>query len=192
MFFRKKASESDEEWIRKYNETGDPEFLASLYSRYIPMVYGVCLKYLKNREDSQDAVMHIYEKLSAEARLSEVKNFKVWLYVLVKNHCLMQLRKKNTIILDNSAVVAMENQLFVHPLDEDNHEGDLLKLEYCLSQLKDLQERCVRLFYYDKKCYREISEMVDCDLNAVKSHIQNGKRNLKICMQEDHEKEGRA
>ncbi|MCC5932133.1 MAG: sigma-70 family RNA polymerase sigma factor [Cyclobacteriaceae bacterium] len=192
MFFRKKVGKSDEDFIRKYTETGDPEFLASLYSRYIPMVYGVCLKYLKNREDSQDAVMHIYEKLSAEKRLGDVKNFKVWLYVLVKNHCLMQLRKKNTIYLDNSAFASVENQMYVHPLDEENHEGDLLKLEYCLTQLKNLQERCVRLFYMEKKCYREIAELIDCDLNAVKSHIQNGKRNLKICMQQDHEKEGQA
>jgi RNA polymerase sigma-70 factor (ECF subfamily) len=39
------------------------------------------------------------------------------------------------------------------------------------------------LFYLEQKCYKDIADLTGYDLNKVKSAIQNGKRNLKICME---------
>ena len=56
------------------------------------LVYGVCLKYLKEREESKDAVMQIFEKLIVEIPKHNIENFSSWLHVVTKNYCLMQLR----------------------------------------------------------------------------------------------------
>ncbi|HEY0653572.1 MAG TPA: sigma factor-like helix-turn-helix DNA-binding protein, partial [Chryseosolibacter sp.] len=64
-------------------------------------------------------------------------------------------------------------------------ESNLRKLEGCIETLPEEQRQCVKLFYLQKKCYKEITELTGFELNKVKSYIQNGKRNLKICMEKN-------
>ena len=151
------------------------------------LVFGVCLKYLKNREESQDAVMQIFEKIVVSIATGEVDNFKSWLYVVSKNHCLMKLRssrhKQESRQEDNSAA-HVENTLILHHDDsEEVMESNLSKLDECLEKLKTEQKICVQLFYLEKKSYVEIVNQTKFDLKKVKSYIQNGKRNLKLCME---------
>ncbi len=145
------------------------------------LVYGLCLKYLKNREESQDAVMAIYEHISQKLLNTDVQHFKSWLYMVSKNHCLMELRKKNP---EAHADVFMESNEVMH-LNDDKEalEKDLEALEACIEELKLEQKKCVKLFFLEKKSYQEVNEKTGIDLKKVKSHIQNGKRNLKLCLE---------
>ena len=148
------------------------------------LVYGLCLKYLKNREDSQDAAMAIYEHTSGKLISTEVQHFKSWLYMVSKNHCLMELRKKNPEV---HAEIFMESDHVVHLNDEKVAlEKDLDALEDCIEQLKSEQRECVKLFFLEKKSYQQVNEETGIDLKKVKSHIQNGKRNLKMCLENKH------
>jgi len=144
------------------------------------------MKYLKNREDSQDAVMQIFEILVQDVPRFEIRNFKAWLYGVSKNHCLMKLRKdkaeKNRHD-KNSSEWFMESTVNLHPIEESQGEETQIKLKSCLEQLKEEQRQCVELFYYHQHCYKEIAEKLALDENKVKSFIQNGKRNLKICLE---------
>ncbi|NOT74861.1 MAG: sigma-70 family RNA polymerase sigma factor [Cyclobacteriaceae bacterium] len=151
--------------------------------RYTSMVYGVCLKYLKDREESKDAVMQIHEKLIASLLNHKVLNFKSWLYVNARNHCLMQIRSKKGKIMEEISPFLMENGLEEHPDEGTELEQNISKLEKCIQTLMGEQQQCVRLFYLQEKCYKDIAEETRFDLNQVKSYIQNGKRNLKICME---------
>lgn len=175
---------NERELLTYYKQTGDLNTLGKLYSPYMSLLYGVCYKYLQDEERSQDAVMQIFEELIVKLRGHEVENFKSWLYVYARNYCLMQLRKgkkiTNVDIEDN--LYESEQQLNQSD-EEDWTEGDFKKLETCLGTLNNEQETCVRLFYLEQKCYRDIAEITGFDLNKVKSFIQNGKRNLKICME---------
>jgi RNA polymerase sigma-70 factor (ECF subfamily) len=143
------------------------------------------MKYLKNREDSQDAVMQIYETLVHDIPRFEIRNFKSWLYGVSRNHCLMKLRKdhaeRNRI--EKNAGVFMESTVVMHPIEEPENENMEARLKTCMEQLKDEQRLCVELFYYQQQCYKEIAAALHCDENKVKSCIQNGKRNLKICLE---------
>ncbi|MBE8722229.1 RNA polymerase sigma factor [Sphingobacterium pedocola] len=167
-----------------YKQTGDLDTLGKLYAPYMSLLYGACYKYLQDEERSQDAVMQIFEELIVKLRSHEVENFKSWLYVYARNYCLMQLRKEkrvtNVDIEDN--LYESEQQLSQSD-EKDWTEGDFAKLETCLQTLNAEQERCVRLFYLEQKCYKDIADITGFDLNKVKSFIQNGKRNLKICME---------
>jgi len=174
---------TDAELIRLYKSQGNVAVVGELYNRYMGMTYGVCLKYLKDREDSKDAVMQIFEKLHQSLKEHEVDNFKSWLYVTARNYCLMQLRaakgKKNQDI----SITIVENESFQHLDDAPELETNLVKLEKCIDGLGLEQKHCVQLFFLQHKCYKEIMLLTGHDLGNVKSYIQNGKRNLKICME---------
>lgn len=190
MFFKSpgKRKEYSDDWLmHQFKATGDLELLGRLYEKYMHLVYGVCLKYLKNREASQDATMQIFEKLIIEIPQRAIDNFKPWLYVLTKNYCLMQLRSEKSRKSGKEEMmekdqVFMENSYEMHLNNDDVLEQNLDTLKRCIEQLKAEQKECIRMFYLEEKCYQEIADATKYQLKKVKSYIQNGKRNLKICM----------
>ncbi len=173
---------SDQELIERYKKTHNNEILGVLYERYMHLVYGTCLKYLKDSEAAKDAVMNIFEELMTKLRTHQVDNFRSWLFVVSKNHCLMQLRKASRIQTTEIPVSLMQSEDEIHLNGVMEKEKHLNNLEDCLDRLPDEQQRSVRLFYLENKCYNEISGITGMDWNKVRSHIQNGRRNLKICM----------
>jgi len=171
--------------IADYKNSGNLEVLATLYNRYMHLVFGVCLNYLKDEELGKDAVMQIFEELVVKLRIHEVQNFKSWLHVLTRNHCLMALRKtskNNTVSIDDAFV---ENTEFVHLDVDDAKEQKLTLMEKCMETLPEEQRKSVDLFYLQEKCYKEVADITGYDLLKVKSYIQNGKRNLKICIEKN-------
>lgn len=175
--------QSDEALIALYKQTEDLAIVGVLYDRYTALTLGVCLKYLKDREESRDAVMQIFEKLIVTLREHDISIFKGWLYVTARNHCLMQLRSRKGKNFEELSPFLMETGGNGHQEQGPELEGDLTKLEQCMETLANEQKQCVQLFYLEQKCYKEITETTGYDLNKVKSYIQNGKRNLKICME---------
>ncbi|GIV36580.1 MAG: DNA-directed RNA polymerase sigma-70 factor [Cyclobacteriaceae bacterium] len=180
---QRQLSGADEELVAAYRQTGDMEWIGLLFGRYSALVLGVCLKYLKNREEARDATMQLFEKLPGLLLRHEISYFKGWLHATVRNHCLMILRSKKNEPLSPLPDFFMETAVATH-LDEEFPEEDLIALERCLTKLNREQQQCVRLFYLEKKCYAEVAALTGYTLKAVKSHIQNGKRNLKICMKQ--------
>ena len=179
--------QDDSSLIAAYKESGDLEVLGQLYNKYMHLVFGVCFNYFKNEELSKDAVMQIFEELVTKLKIHEVKNFKSWLHVLTRNHCLMALRKsaKNpTVALEDNFV---ENGRFVHLDIEDAKETQLTVMEKCMETLPEEQRKSVDLFYLQEKCYKEVADITGYELLKVKSYIQNGKRNLKICIEKNSE-----
>ncbi len=172
----------DEELLLEYQSTGDQQQLATLYLRYTDLVYGTAMKYLKEPETAKDTVMNIYQELVNKLRSHEVDNFKSWLYVVTKNHCLMLLRKqKKTVTVEFNADF-MQSEDFGHLDSILDKEKELQKLETCIEALTEDQKNTIRLFYLDGKCYNEITKATGLDWNKVRSLVQNGRRNLKICM----------
>ncbi|MET3978323.1 RNA polymerase sigma factor (sigma-70 family) [Mucilaginibacter sp. UYP25] len=174
---------ADDKLLQSYRDSRDLKVLGRLYERYMPLVYGVGLKYLKDEEQAQDVVMAIFEELAQKVHQHEIKQFRAWLYVLSRNYCLMQLRsgkKSETVALDEF----MEFTPVLHP-DTDNREEAMQALERCLGKLTPAQQQSVKLFYLDEKCYKEVADETGFTMNEVKSYIQNGKRNLKICLEKN-------
>ena len=193
MFFRRTNTKShftEEELIRQYQATLDPVYIAELYQRYTHLVFGVCLKYLKDEEDSKDAVMQIFEKLLQALKTQEVNKFQPWLHVLIRNYCLTELRNRKMrgakswlheipdLVQSSEQGYSEETQLI---------DQQLSYLEKGLDNIPTEQKICLELFYFQKKSYQEIAQQTGYDLSKVKSFIQNGKRNLKIYLQKQHD-----
>ena len=175
----------DPELVALYQRSADLQVLAALYQRYMDLIYGICLKYLGDSETAKDAVMAIFEELAQKLLRHEVENFRGWLYTLAKNHCLMQLRSTRRIKtheLDPDRVQITEDLHLNGMLEKEEH---LEKLSGCLETLSPEQRSTVELFYLQNKCYKEIETLTGLEWNKVRSHIQNGRRNLKICMEKD-------
>ncbi len=171
-----------------YKQTQDLNVVGELFQRYMDLVYGVCLKYLKQPENAQDSTIAIFEELSTKLLKHEVDNFKGWLYTVTKNHCLMRLRseKKQTVVKFDTELMQSEEAVHLNGVLEK--EENFKQMEYCLGQLVSEQRKVIELFYLEGKCYNEIMEMTGIEWNKVRSYIQNGRRNLKLCMEKQKAK----
>ncbi len=186
-FFKKKEPiYSDAELVERYKNTADLQYLGVLFDRYIELAYGTCLKYLKEREQAEDAVMEVFELLTKKVLQHKIENFRPWLYVFVKNHCLQKIRKeKKSPLRKISEQEFMQSAEKMHPEDEGL---DFLKekeafLVDCLEKLSDEQKECIQLFYYQGYSYKEIAEQKKLAVGKIRSYIQNGRRNLKLCIE---------
>ena len=183
MFFNRNSynSYSDEEIISLYLKNKESKIIDELYKRYSHLVFGVCLKYLKQKENAEDTTLEIFYQLGNKIEKQTIQNFKSWLFTITKNTCLMQLRKKNPqfIEIDNAQV----SEDYGDSLrSKEINELKLNLLEEALVELNTDQHFCIRAFYLEKKSYDEIVKDSNYSLNEVKSFIQNGKRNLKIIL----------
>ncbi|MBC7850616.1 MAG: sigma-70 family RNA polymerase sigma factor [Chitinophagaceae bacterium] len=175
----------DKELVQLYKQHGDMKLLAELYQRYMDLLYGVCLKYLKDPETSRDAVMNIFEELVVKLKKHEVENFKSWLHTLAKNHCLMQLRTPRNLRTTEFKGDIMQSEDETHLNGVMLKEENFKRLESCLKTLSAEQKVSVEMFYLQNKCYNEIAEQTGLEWNKVRSFIQNGRRNLKLCMEKN-------
>jgi RNA polymerase sigma-70 factor (ECF subfamily) len=178
------SDKKDSELIDLYWNTRDNRYLGILLERYTLPLFGVCMKYLKEEESAKDAVQQVFLKALTELEKYRVEYVKSWLHTVARNHCLMQLRDRE------APFVEITDRM--NPSDREDEDMRLLKevreqtldlMEEALGELSQEQQSCVRLFYLEKKSYLEVSGETGYPLNAVKSHIQNGKRRLRIILQ---------
>lgn len=170
-----------------FQSSGNLEVLAILFQRYMDLLYGVCLKYMPDSESAKDAVMQVFEELVQKLPKHEVDNFKSWLYTLAKNYCLMQLRTPKNLRTTEFNPDSMQSSEELHLNGVSLKEENLQKMERCLDTLSQEQRDAVKLFYLQNKCYKEIADITGLEWNKVRSYIQNGRRNLRICMEKAEE-----
>jgi RNA polymerase sigma-70 factor (ECF subfamily) len=177
----------DSELIDRFRYSHDNLYIGELYSRYAHLVLGLSIKYFKDIEKAKDATMSIFELLIYELKRHRIENFKSWLFTVSKNYCLQELRKHNSRFQKEALYKVflneiMESDLSLHPIKEK--EALIQKMESLLPDLKNNQRLCLKMFYLEGKSYADISQEFSFSLKDVKSHIQNGKRNLKIKLEE--------
>lgn len=176
MHFRNQhTNDTDEELILRYRSTGDTEWLGILLKRYTTLLFGVAMKYLKNTMQAEDAVQQVFLKVLTGMPAGPIANFKGWLYVLIKNHCLNELRNhKHELITVDTDTTAEEI-----PEAQEGTQFAADTIFNALALLNEQQKKCITLFYFQKQHYEQIMSATGYTFTEVKSHIQNGRRNLK-------------
>lgn len=178
--------------LAEYRQTGDKTLVAELFKRYAQTVLGACAFYLEDKENAKDAAMHIFEKLFEELKVKEVENFKGWLSFVVRNYCISEIRKRKTSKKKHEGFYEFEYQMPNETTEEKINRVDddemIAYMQEALQELKPQHKKCVELFYLEQKSYYEISLLTGFRLNEVKSFIQNGKRNLKLMIEEKKKK----
>ena len=176
------TNQTDNELLYNFYSDQDNKWLGILLPRYTLLLFGVCMKYLKNEDDAKDSVQQIFLKVINDLHKYKVDYFKSWIYMIAKNHCLMKLREKGKYtveISDNIKAVEItvdKNQLL-------ENENTILQMQEALHRLNNEQQQCITLFYLQKKSYSQIAEQTGLNMMQVKSNIQNGKRNLRLALE---------
>jgi RNA polymerase sigma-70 factor (ECF subfamily) len=181
MLLRRKAIDphTDEELVARLRE-GHQASLGALWDRYAHLLFGVGLKYLKDGERSKDAVVEVFERLPQLLATHTVNHFRSWVHVVMRNHCLQALRKSGHEVRDELTLERMTEEA-----GSDNllHEATLQQLEQAIARLNEPQQRCIRLFYIERLSYAQVQEHTGYNYDQVRSHLQNGRRNLKLMLQ---------
>lgn len=175
---------SDQELLELYYRERSNKWLGILFDRYLHLVFGVCMKYFKDEQQAKDQAQQVCLHVLQTLPRHRVTYFKSWLYQVTKNHCLMQLRQAGrhiqSLVEDRELPAgAAEGDI----RDKQEREVAYGHLEQALQALNEPQRRCVEMFYMGKKSYQQVAEATGYTLLQVKSHIQNGKRNLRQLME---------
>lgn len=185
---------SDATLLDLYKKNKDSKWLGILFERYTLLVFGVCMKYLKQVNDAQDATQQVFEKAFSEIQKYDVVYFKSWIFSIAKNHCLMQLRGKGhqTVLFESFPENMLERtDSQVSPIQNENWlEQQSAELNQALQEISHDQKICIELFYFQKLSYKEIEQKTGYSFQQVKSHIQNGKRNLRIILEQKQKAPG--
>lgn len=186
--FKKKEYSSDEELLKHYKQTGNKELFADLFKKHVSVVYGSCLFYLQDKDEAQDATMQLFEKLMLDVNNREIDNFKGWLSFVVRNHCISIIRKNKSQTKNIKSYYEFEyeapNSDTEEKINSVSDDEMLINMQLCLPKLKENQRLCVELFYLKNKSYQDIATETSFTLNEIKSYIQNGKRNLKLLLED--------
>ncbi|MBI3510908.1 MAG: sigma-70 family RNA polymerase sigma factor [Bacteroidetes bacterium] len=187
--WKRKYNLHDDELVARYRATGDKAFVGELYTRYAHLIFGLCLKYFRDKELARDAVLQLFEKMFVVLKKNKPENFKVWLTYVARNHCISELRKMKVNEERMEKYFHEEKEIGGDDLPGErsekllSREDQLLNLEAAVLQLGDEQRTCIELFYFKEKSYEEIASITGFTDKQVKSYLQNGKRNLKLILE---------
>ena len=173
----------DKELLNRFYSDHNNEWLGELLPRYTLLLFGVCMKYLKNEEDAKDCVQQIFLKAINELHKYRVEYFKSWIYMIAKNHCLMKLRDKGKYPVEITERMAAKPDITEDKNLLIEKENTLSEMRSALTRLNHEQQLCVTLFYLQKKSYTDIAAETGYSMMQVKSNIQNGKRNLRLLLE---------
>lgn len=146
-----------------------------LFDRFSPVMFGVCLRYLKTKEDAEDLLVEgLYKAMSKIDQYSGEGSFEGWIRRIVINECLMHLRKKNVLQysieiqpnLDHSEEMQIEQELMT---------ADLLKL---LNELPNGYRTVFNLYVLEGYKHREIADLLGISINTSKSQLILARRRL--------------
>ena len=173
---------SDKDLLHKYRQKQNKAIIEEIFNRYAHLIYGVCLKYSNTNSVCKDVLISIMEILMKEAKNKEIKNLKSWLYVVTKNECFRH--NKEIAKLQNNSIDQCNKDIYYLKSEEETDSNIISdnSLLNAIEELVDEQRQCLKLFYFEQKSYKQISEITDFDIKKVKSYIQNAKRNLKIIL----------
>ncbi|MBK7886951.1 MAG: sigma-70 family RNA polymerase sigma factor [Bacteroidetes bacterium] len=178
----KHSQKSDEDLLSVYKATGDGEVMGVLYDRYAQLLFGFCMKYLKDEEGSKDVVGQLFAKLFDDLKRFEVQHFKAWVTRVAFNACMSRLESERRNVYVREEFPEVEESAGASEGVPD--ETEVLE---AMKSLKEEQRVCLELFYLNELSYAQVSERTGYQINQVKSFIQNGKRNLELYFRKKHE-----
>lgn len=139
-----------------------------MYDRFAPMMFGVCLRYVRHPQDAEDLLVEgLFKAMTKIGQYSGEGSFEGWVRRIVVNECLMHLRKNNVLQfaselhpnIDHREEITIEDHLMV---------ADLVKL---LDQLPNGYRTVFNLYVMEGYKHREIAELLGVSINTSKSQL---------------------
>lgn len=173
--------ETDEELVSRFQQGGDPECFAELFVLNRKRVYVACRGFFADSGTAEDATQETFLRAYQNLRRFREGNFRCWLMRIAKNVCIDHWRKlRAETPADESELNELQD---VGALDRtcDLQEA-VAKLRKEMTLLPAEQHRCLELKLQGYS-YEEMAMRTGLPVEAVKSHLQNGRRTLWLKME---------
>lgn len=167
--------ENIEPYIKKCVEN-DREAQLKIYQLFSPVLYGLCLKYMRNEDDAKDVFQEAF--IIAFQKMEQYKfegSFEGWIKRIFINKLLETLKKKkkDVFFLDVfETEVIEEEELELAPIDQEK------LLEY-IQELPDQYRMVFNLFVFEKMKHKEISKLLQISEGTSKSNLNRAKSILR-------------
>lgn len=183
---------TDKELIDRYKTNDDQLAFTEILNRYYHLIYGACFKILGTEDDAKDVCLDVCESLCTKLKEGEIEFFSSWLFRVCQNRAVSFIRNRETrrrhegmkLSSEKSGENSVENRMLqrLSPQTDENNQFDRAKdqLGELMSQLPKAQRFCLQLFYFKKMSYAQIAAATNSEIKQVKSHLQSGKRKLKL------------
>ncbi|GAB4134159.1 MAG: RNA polymerase sigma factor [Raineya sp.] len=164
---------------------GNTQAYAYLIHRHKSLVYSLCLKIVKNKQDAEEVAQDVFLKAYQQlANFKQASKFATWLYKIAYNTALNKIKRKRVWL------ESIHHESDEHPtlqIEDNTFEGqfELLRLEekskYIQQAIKTLSEQdavIITLFYFAENNLEEIAEITGIDKNNVKIKLHRARKKL--------------
>lgn len=157
--------------------SGDVKAFSRLYDLHVNMLFNYGCRLTTDKELLKDCIHDVFIKIfSKREDLSEIANFKSYLFISLKNKLCDESRKRI-----NYSDQAVEE---LNPVASENVEDDYInfemdcvsneKVKYLLNQLPPRQKEALTLYYIEEKKYEDICVLMDMNYQSVRNLIHRG------------------
>jgi RNA polymerase sigma-70 factor (ECF subfamily) len=172
------AVQSDAELVQQCL-TGDELALRAFMQRYQGLVFSLCHRMLRHREDAEDVAQESFLRVFRNLhRWDHERPLKPWLLTIVANRCRTALERRSKLPGQNDLAIDLTAERREH----SKHSQDELdlgeELELALSELRHEYRTCFVLFHQDELSYQEISDVLDCPQGTVKTWLHRARAQL--------------
>ena len=176
---KQKADRSDDELMRMVRR-GDNEAFRILYNRYKSQLFIYCLRMLNDREAAQDLLQEVFVRMHENAKKYEPgTNFAGWIHTIARNLCINARRnRKEQVDFD---------EMTLYQASSKANDSDVMlreKLADEIAKLPDIYREAVILREYEGYSYKQIAEITEQPLSAVKFRIFKGRELLRESLKE--------
>lgn len=146
--------------------------IAELVKQYYSDVYRFAYRLSSDGHQAEDltqqAFLQAHRKLDS---LRDVSRAKSWLFTIVRNVLLQELRRGTVTTVELDALNE-PGQLEQHPLDHSN-------LQIAINSIQEEFRSVLIMFYFEEMSYKEIAEALEIPIGTVMSRLARGKRYLR-------------
>ncbi len=164
---------------------GDRAALRQLYQATSSKLFGVCLRILSNRDESEDVLQEVYLTIWRRADRFEASRASVmtWISTIARNRAIDRLRARGPL--------AYADQIDELEIADDAPRAEALleaaqsgeALGKCLSELDERTEKVIRTAFFEGLTYEALAHRMEAPLGTVKSWIRRGLLKLKGCLE---------
>ena len=172
---------ADDRVLAQYAATGDYPAFEELVRRYRNDVYGLAVRYVRNREEAWDIAQEAFIKAHrGMRRFRGDSSFKTWMLRITANQCKDYLKKRRlpTVAMEDLGGAEHAAGRGVQP-DEAMGASELgASIQSALDQLSHKHKTAFILREFEGLSYEEMAQAMNCSMGTVMSRLHHARKKL--------------
>lgn len=164
---------------------GDKEAFSALYDALAPMVFGIVVKVVRDRAQSEEVAQEVMVDLWRQAARyrPEAGSVTTWAATIAHRRAVDRVRSAQASADREQAQAAREHATaFDEVAEQVETRLESEQVRRCLRGLTELQRQAVTLAYYRGLTYREVAAALRTPLPTIKTRMRDGLIRLRDCM----------